>query len=167
MTRRDLMIELAKLGTDEATNLFRLLANNKITLEEAIEQYNSLMIVGANAIELPNDNYANPWLARSQSKPKIVYQSLKKFYNGKLDAISTTKMISSIITHLLIEISNHDDNDHTQLINQYGLSEFTDLLSEIIYTGINDDTNRITKDLLDKYQYSLDLVKLDKEDDKG
>lgn len=82
-------------------------------------------------------------------KSKVVYESLQKYQAGKLDNLATAKMVSSIITHSLIEMEQND----SVTLDDMGVQELSNILQEMINSDLNESCSNALNAILYKYGY--------------
>lgn len=116
--------------------LLERLTARKISEEDAAEQYQSILNEA--------DAY---WL--DKLKPKAVYESLKRYRSGNLDSIGVAKMVSSLITHGLIEVQKSESAS----VSSLGLAELSECLSSIINSNLNECSTTQLDEVLAKYRY--------------
>lgn len=85
-------------------------------------------------------------------KSKVVYESLQKYQAGKLDNIATAKMVSSLITHSLIEMEQND----SATLEDMGVHELSDILQEMLSSDLHESCSSTLDSVLHKYGYLED-----------
>lgn len=145
MSRSELIGRICSVvnGSDYSANqksnaklLLEKLTARKVSEEDAAEQYQSIL----------NENDAY-WI--DKLKPKAVYESLKRYRSGNLDSIGVAKMVSSLITHGLIEIQKSGSAS----VSSLGLAELSECLNSIINSNLNECLTTQLDEILTKYGY--------------
>lgn len=102
--------------------------------------------------------FSHPWLSKNNRKPKVVYEALQKFQStyedgnfADLDSTEVALMLSSVITHVLLDVSRNSTDHETVLT--YGLTELSDAISSLIYSGFEITDYTDIYNLLLKYKY--------------
>lgn len=121
----------------DARLLLEQLTARRIDEATAQEQYQLI-------VESANTPY---WV--DKLKPKAVYESMKLYQRGPLDSISKAKMISSLITHGLIELQKNDSAS----IESMGLGELSECLHLLVSSHLNENIDSQLDDILHKYGY--------------
>lgn len=105
-----------------------------------------------------SNNFSHPWLSKDNRKPKVVYEALQKFQStyedgnfADLDSTEVALMLSSVITHVLLDVSRNGTDHETVLT--YGLTELSDSISSLIYSGFEITDYTDIYNLLLKYKY--------------
>lgn len=142
ISRQELVENLCSIANDtdkrvatSAKEVLRNLLTGKISESVASEYYNSLV----------NDN--SPYWS-THTKPKVIYDNLKKYKKGALNDIQLAKLISSIVTHSLIEVEINGAN-----LDELGVQEFLSVVNNYVSNNIGFDINEESKKLLLKYGF--------------
>lgn len=131
----DIILEDSNLKS-EANALLSDLTSNKIDLQDALAKYNLLI-----------QKKRGYWI--DKLKPKAVYSALKKYQKGEQSQLDTSKMISSLITHGIIELQSDSNISAKDL----GIPELIDLLSISLFDSSNPEFSRKLNDVLLEYGY--------------
>lgn len=123
---------------ESAQKLLENLTLNKVGLDEAQAEYSRILSEGS---------LGGYWI--NKHKSKVVYESLQQYSQGKLDWIGTCKMISSLITHSLIEMQINESVTKEEL----GIPDLSRALENLLSESINEDIDNQIKDILTKYGY--------------
>lgn len=119
-----------------ADNILANLIRNAITVDQAYQEYQDLL--------RSNSKY---WI--DKIKPKAVYEALKKYEKGDLDRLSTSKMISSLITHAIIELQSNPNVS----INNLGITDLSNILNASFSDIADEDFYKELDEVLFKYGY--------------
>lgn len=122
----------------EANNLLKKLLSNTISVNDCISEYNNLVGITTSANTYFIDKYHN----------KPLGKSLHNFTKHKLSIIETAKLLSSLVTHSLIEINLGTEVDT-------GLPQLLTLLNKIVISNYTNDYYDEVYKVLDKYKYIL------------
>lgn len=103
--------------------------------------------------------FSHPWLSSNGGKkPKAVYESIQKFSTkyedgnyADIDSTEIALMLSSIITHVLLDVYNKGTSH--EVVLTYGLTELSDTISSLIYNGFEITDYTDIYNLLVKYKY--------------
>lgn len=142
MSRSEIIELLCNLVLDDtnqkqiADSILANLVRNKISVDEAIAQYNSLM-----------QSKKGYWVGKLKSK--VVYEALKKYQRGEQSPLDTSKMISSLITHAIIELQSSDNASMSDL----GIPELLDMLSISLLDSDNPEFLNKLDEVLRTYGY--------------
>lgn len=117
-----------------------------------------LELISSEVVESGTPTFSHPWLSKDNRKPKVVYESLQKFQStyedgnfADLDSTEVALMLSSVITHVLLDVSRNGTDHETVLT--YGLTELSDAISSLIYSGFEITDYTDIYNLLLKYKY--------------
>lgn len=123
----------------EANDLLKKLLSNEISVSDCISEYNDL-VGDADSVSTTYfiDKYHN----------KPLGKSLHNFTKHKLSIIETAKLLSSLVTHSLIEINLGTEVDT-------GLPQLLTLLNKIVISNYTNDYYDEVYKVLDKYNYIL------------
>ena len=125
--------------TKAATQLLEELTAHRIDESAAYDRYQSIL----------NEN-SGYW--SDKYKSKVVYESLQKYKDGKLDNLATAKMVSSLITHSLIEM----DLNESATLESMGTKELVQVLSDILNSELNESCSDMLNTILYRYGYLED-----------
>lgn len=128
---------------DQKSKAKQLLADfvsGKVDNDQAEKSYSDIVSTGSNG---------GYWI--NKHKAKVVYASLKKYQINQLEDIEIRKMISSIITHSIIEMQMNPSITPEEL----GINELIDLLKYIMNNPINRSK---IDDVLYRYGYLSNKV---------
>lgn len=143
MNRSELIEALCNLIlTDSAKQssaelILKDLTSNRISTEEAADRYALITAETSTAY----------WF--NKMKSKVVYDSLKKYLHNELDSIGISKMLSSMITHSIIEIQKNPMVSQSEL----GIPKLLSLLSASLMEETPDGFDDDLKDFLRNYGY--------------
>ena len=117
-----------------------------------------LELISSEVVESDTPTFSHPWLSKDNRKPKVVYEALQKFQStyedgnfADLDSTEVALMLSSVITHVLLDVSSNGTDHETVLT--YGLTELSDAISSLIYSGFEITDYTDIYNLLLKYKY--------------
>lgn len=142
MNRPDLIESLCNIILEdsslksEANALLTDLTSNKIDLQDALTRYNALI-----------QKKRGYWVGKLKSK--VVYSALKKYQKGEQSLLDTIKMISSLITHSIIELQT----DSSITAKDLGIPELIDLLSISLFDSSNPEFPKRLNEVLLEYGY--------------
>lgn len=119
-----------------ADGILASLIRNRISVEEAVEQYNALM-----------QSKQGYWVGKLKSK--VVYEALKKYQKGEQLLLDTSKMISSLITHAIIELQSNTQVTKSDL----GIPELLDLLNMSLSDQLPEEFYSRLNEVLRNYGY--------------
>lgn len=143
MNRSEIIEKLCNLILDDpaqkpkANDILTSLMKGQIDVLQAVERYNDLI-----------NSKPSYWVGKL--KPKAVYESLKKYTKGNQDSLDTSKMISSLITHAIIEMQHNSAVTQQDL----GVPELITLLKESLSGERHLEEFRSQMDsVLKKYGY--------------
>lgn len=121
-----------------ADSILASLIRNRISVDEAVEQYNLLM---------ESRDKKGYWVGKLKSK--VVYEALKKYQKGEQSLIDTSKMLSSLITHALIELQSNEQVTKSDL----GIPELVDLLTMSLSDQLPEEFYSRLNEVLRNYGY--------------
>lgn len=130
-----LILEDANLKM-EANNLLTDLISNRIDVLDASARYEALL-----------RSRRGYWVYRLKSK--VVYSALKKYQKGDQSMLDTSKMISSLITHSIIELQSNPKINPQDL----GIPELIELLNMSLFDSANPDFFNRLNNVLIEYGY--------------
>ena len=130
-----LILEDANLKM-EANNLLTDLISNRIDVLDASARYEALL-----------KSRRGYWVHRLKSK--VVYSALKKYQKGDQSMLDTSKMISSLITHSIIELQLNPKISPQDL----GISELIELLNMSLFDSDNPEFSNRLNNVLIEYGY--------------
>lgn len=146
MSRADLIKQICSLALDtenytkqqnqSATKLLEEVTHGRISEEVAHQRYQSIL-----------DEASSYW--SDKYKSKVVYESLQKYQKGELDNVSTAKMVSSLITHSLIE----KELNESATLEQMGTLELMQVLENMLSSGLNESCSDMLDSILHRYGY--------------
>lgn len=149
MNRQQLIKEISFLALDkqnynqhqneQAVQLLAELTAKRIDESVASERYREIL-----------ESSSGYW--SDKYKSKVVYESLQKYQQGKLDNISTAKMVSSLITHALIELELNE----TASLTDMGVKDLAELLCNTLSSELNESISDRLDPILYKYGYLKD-----------
>lgn len=146
MKRADLIKQICSLAMDtenytrqqnqDATKLLESVTIGRLSEEAAYQRYQSILDEGSSYW---SDKY----------KSKVVYESLQKYQRGELDNVGTAKMVSSLITHSLIE----KELNESATLEQMGTLELMQVLENMLSSGLNESCSDMLDSILHRYGY--------------
>ena len=89
-------------------------------------------------------------------KGKSMSENLKKIINGKTDDLDTAKVLSSLITHTLIEFKSYEKEQLPEVSTNLLLPELTEQLHQLIMGEISPQT--VNKFLVENYSTYLGVL---------
>lgn len=130
--------------------VFDELSKIRDELHKSLDAYND---------EVSTDTtHTHPWLSKDKGKPKKVYETITKFRKMiesgdeyDLESTEVALMLSSIITHVLLDIKRNGTSHDT--VMTYGLPELSDAISSLIYNGLEFTDYQSIYQLLKEYKY--------------
>lgn len=129
----------SKQQNDQAIQLLAELTAKRIDESVAYDLYQS--ILNANSAYW-SDKY----------KSKVVYESLQKYQQGKLNNIATAKMVSSLITHALIEM----ELTESATLDDMGVKELAGVLQSMLNSELDESCSDMLNPILYRYGYLED-----------
>lgn len=129
----------SKQQNEQAIQLLAELTAKRIDESVAYDRYQSIL----NA----NSGY---W--SDKYKSKVVYESLQKYQQGKLNNIATAKMVSSLITHALIEMELNE----SATLDDMGVKELAGVLQNMLNSELNESCSDMLNPILYRYGYLED-----------
>lgn len=128
-----------EIQVDISKNLLDRIMTNSVSLDDAEAIFNSIKSVD-------NRNFS------TVVKSKKLKSSIKSFLNDKLVFSDSLKLISSLVTHNIIEYEQTND---AKVFDKLNTITIIDILKESIESGnISDDNIKIIKSILIDYGYS-------------
>lgn len=126
------------------------LISNKDTLDNVEDRYNTLVNDNKTTTDDSNNDSSNDsWV--KQLVNKNVYKSLLRFQDNKLSYLDTCKMISSLITHSVIELGKGDSTHNLRELN----IELSKVLTKLFITNsLNSKIRSNILEIFDKYKVS-------------
>lgn len=146
MSRADLIKQICSLALDtenytkqqnqSATKLLEEVTRGRISEEVAHQRYQSIL-----------DEASSYWSGKYKSK--VVYESLQRYQKGELDNVGIAKMVSSLITHSLIE----KELNESATLEQMGTLELMQVLENMLSSGLNESCSDMLDSILHRYGY--------------
>lgn len=142
MSRSEIIELLCNIILDDpnqkqiADSILNNLIRNRISVEDAAEQCKLLM-----------HSKQGYWVGKLKSK--VVYEALKKYQKNEQLPLDTSKMISSLITHAIIELQSNAQLTKSDL----GIPELLDLLSMSLSDQLSEEFYLKLDEFLRNYGY--------------